>query len=1438
MYCILNLPKIVYKIILSNYSIIFYLLIEIRILKCDTCKTYNSFSNNECFNNIIIFNDKEYRAGHFAKNKNGDMIIEYSKDDSRLFYGLKKNGNYYFGDSPIKIIENINNDESLSSRYESNNIFVSIQSDINKEKEYLFSISSSQSITELHDLENNNYVVRKTENFIENEIYSYQIPLLEISNQNIYFCIYTHLNNTEAIFITIKKFGFTNFNLNSYNNINSVTISNNANNRIISSIIIDDYSLIVLFFLRNKNKLSVNFYDFDLNDKGNNQEVANLEDPNTGDGIFFKAVYLDNLIVALIYFNDWLDVTSLIIKTIYIIKMEDGNYSRNTTKGIDKNINQYDLRPDITLNDFLKINNDRLAFISTYDYMTLYIILFDFYNNYENIKMRFFYHNLPDYIFALELSAFVYNDYLAFTSTVKLYTKYFSIFMIFGYANGTENTIDISPYFTDSNYYDINNNLINKLNEDLIIDNNIFGYIPANKIKLITIPIQISFYNGENNTKLIEGNILEYNHKFEQRNDLIKNNDYYSFDYQFIIKEPDYNTFYSNPFYVINYPSNSYDDQSNNFKQNEFYGKTNKVKFKLCHKYCATCKTIGNSDDNQQCLSCLEEYQYYFNEFDSNCVPYGHFFDKEERKIVECNNTNSKFYINITNNKKICFKKTYNCPSDYSHFNITSNECQYYTPPTTILTTIPTTILTTLPTTILTTIQITIPTIIPTINFTNIPISIIDNQCAYNKLLNNNCTFENDDNTIIYNKIKNGIVQTYPENGQSVLIEGKDNYIFQITTDDNEENTLNGYLENKNNMSIIDLGECENLLKKENHINEDDNLIIVKLEKKTNIAYDKNVQYEIYDPITLKQLDLSICENTPINLYIPLTLSEKTQNLYDDLQEYGYDLFNINDSFYQDICTPYTSKNKTDVLLSDRKNDFYDNETTCQANCKYSSYISESKYLKCECNIDSEDIDTNEPEKFNIDFLMQNFYNVLKYSNFRVLKCYKLVFNLDNLKKNIGSIISMLFFLFFIIFTIIYCFKGFSSLKVNILDLLKTKEKNNQTQNILNIKINKVYMNINDKTDKNISKKNINNNILKRSKSTKITKPQKLKTFQLKKKSKQFIFESSKIDNSKKTNKHKKISCPSKKNRKSNKTFSFKNIINNNNIYNNGNKNSYDKSDKDSKNLINSKGLKSSHNLKLNETRKSFKSFKTKKDSIIFQKGKHILNKQNKILSDFELNDLDYYEAIKLDKRKLNQIYWSILKREHIILFTFLSCNDYNIIYVKFAKFFFLICQDMGLNVVFFNDKSMHKIYLDYGKYNFIQHITQFCYSTLVSSFIDVFLCYLCLTDKHFYQIKNLKNKNDAHKIIKCIKIKLFSFFILTFILFAFYWYFISVFCAVYQNTQIIFIKDSFSSFLASLLYPFILYFLSSFLRIIAIRDVKKKRFKCLYKLSDLIPFF
>ena len=163
----------------------------------------------------------------------------------------------------------------------------------------------------------------------------------------------------------------------------------------------------------------------------------------------------------------------------------------------------------------------------------------------------------------------------------------------------------------------------------------------------------------------------------------------------------------------------------------------------------------------------------------------------------------------------------------------------------------------------------------------------------------------------------------------------------------------------------------------------------------------------------------------------------------------------------------------------------------------------------------------------------------------------------------------------------------------------------------------------------------------------------------------------------------------------------------------------------------------------------------------------------------------------------------------------------------------------MALNVFFFSDDSMNKIFLTYGKYDFIQKIPQMIYSVAVSQLIEVFLCFLSLTDKYAYQIKRLKNKTqlNINKIFRVVELKLFIFFFVTFIIFIFYWYIISSFCAVYKNTQIIFIKDSIFSFITGLIYPFILYLFPSVLRIICLKH-RETRLKFLYALSDIIPIF
>ena len=134
----------------------------------------------------------------------------------------------------------------------------------------------------------------------------------------------------------------------------------------------------------------------------------------------------------------------------------------------------------------------------------------------------------------------------------------------------------------------------------------------------------------------------------------------------------------------------------------------------------------------------------------------------------------------------------------------------------------------------------------------------------------------------------------------------------------------------------------------------------------------------------------------------------------------------------------------------------------------------------------------------------------------------------------------------------------------------------------------------------------------------------------------------------------------------------------------------------------------------------------------------------------------------------------------------------------------------MVLNVFFFSDESMHKLYVNYGKYDIIQQIPQILYSTIITKLSEIFLCYLCMTDKPIYQIKNLMVNNSLTNmkfIYKCINIKLIIFFIFTFIFMLFYWY-------------------------------VIIYLIPSALRICAIKNRNRKCSIFVYKLSEIIPFF
>ena len=114
----------------------------------------------------------------------------------------------------------------------------------------------------------------------------------------------------------------------------------------------------------------------------------------------------------------------------------------------------------------------------------------------------------------------------------------------------------------------------------------------------------------------------------------------------------------------------------------------------------------------------------------------------------------------------------------------------------------------------------------------------------------------------------------------------------------------------------------------------------------------------------------------------------------------------------------------------------------------------------------------------------------------------------------------------------------------------------------------------------------------------------------------------------------------------------------------------------------------------------------------------------------------------------------------------------------------------------------------------------------------------LSLSEKNILVIKQEKDLKIATKksksIESCITIKFIIFFSLSNILLLFFWYFISCFCAVYTNTQMILIEDILISFAISMIYPFGLNLLPGILRIPALRTKYKDK-KLLYKISGLV---
>lgn len=550
---------------------------------------------------------------------------------------------------------------------------------------------------------------------------------------------------------------------------------------------------------------------------------------------------------------------------------------------------------------------------------------------------------------------------------------------------------------------------------------------------------------------------------------------------------------------------------------------------------------------------------------------------------------------------------------------------------------------------------------------------------------------------------------------------------------------------------------------------------------------DSRIKY-----INSKTFDLSLCHEDPILLDDTISIYDLRYNLSDnttvDIDKIIYakklkiDLFDPHSDFLNDICFIFTSEYGTDVTLESRLEDYYQNITLCDENS--SSHYMEFNYSETEKALTyrcAYGFYENEEERLSyVDNIDSKMKMIFQSSNIKVITCFSELLDIRNFLTNYGAIICILTFIIQIILYIQFCCQGTAPLENQIKNEILTYIENKKNK----VDETSVVNNDNDNDNEGITEDRLKNDGLENEK-----------------KEKEVIRE----DKKKKTNKKKGVKKVKKKKTKANppKKNKKEGIKQNNNLV----------VKNDEANLETNK-----NNQKLNKKGKTDEKNETYRD-------------------DEELNELPYEKAIEKDKRNFCQYYIFILRAGHVVLNVFFRRDDYNLFSVKLGLLFMLFPINLTFNIFFFTSNKMKETYInkmeDVGTY--LKNLLHSFLSSIFSSIILVLLKFLCLTHSTIRKLKKLKTKEEAENkskwIIRCIKIRICVYYVLSYIFLLVFGYYVACFCAIFKNTQIDLIISMFTSWGLSLLYPFMIYIATSLTRRIGIRC----KCKFIYRINQIL---
>ena len=394
------------------------------------------------------------------------------------------------------------------------------------------------------------------------------------------------------------------------------------------------------------------------------------------------------------------------------------------------------------------------------------------------------------------------------------------------------------------------------------------------------------------------------------------------------------------------------------YESNIFYGTLSP-----CYSSCKRCTSLGDSTDHK-CTECNDAYEFDTNLF-SNCNP-------------KCDLTQFYFYYDSSNQFHCTTSRQ--CPLSYpiliesDNHCITSTQCanlNKYIHESKCVSQCPN------------------------------GYKVEESECVLEAVAEGDCKYssKSDSNVNIMNAETSlrAAMNDYADNTDDSIVSVIEGNGVRLTIFKNAQCGYN--ISINHNVSYANITTCINKIKTDNNISNDTSLIIGEVELIKSDTTNSISGYIITDP-TGNSYSLNSCNHLTISVSSPITAETMSELLLGRqlFEEKGIDIFNPSDSFFNDLCYPYTDENGNDVPISNRRSDFFRNSSLCEEGCEYELIDYLNERVTCNCPIKQNKFDSikeNLPcDDFPIDINMNNF---------KVLKCSKNVFSSLAVKKNAGS---------------------------------------------------------------------------------------------------------------------------------------------------------------------------------------------------------------------------------------------------------------------------------------------------------------------------------------------------------------------------------------------------------------------------------------------------